>query len=134
MCVRLPARITAGFFGISLMSLPEKICNSVKNSRIWDSEPRAQRSCPIFRQKHSGSGNTNLTFRFQGSSLRITSASSEADCRRNSEDEKRRTPRLSQKPFHFECMTALNLPHGFSCRKACMNKALRQYCIQSEKP
>ena len=63
------------------VNLPRKICGLTKNSRIWDSVPRGQRSCPTFPQKHSDSENTNLTFLFQDSSLRIILALSVADCR-----------------------------------------------------
>ncbi len=81
-CVLLPpARTIAVSSEICSASLPKRTCASAKSLRIWDSAQRAQSSCPIFPQRHSGSENMNSIFPFPDSSLRITSRWSAADFR-----------------------------------------------------
>lgn len=135
MCVRLLVHTTVGFFGISLMSLPER--NLQFSEKLTHMGQRTTRSKVMFylsaEAQRLGKYEFDIPFSRQqlADYLGVERSGLSPELGKM---KKRRTPRLSQKPFHFECTAALNLPHGFSCRKACMNKALRQYCIQSEKP
>ena len=58
-------------FAAAYACAPGSVLN-VKSSYMWDNALRVQNSCRIFPPKRSGSGNMNLTFLFQGSSLQIT--------------------------------------------------------------